>query len=485
MKPNPINSNNEFRDVIDLFLSKWKSIAFCVFVALAAALIYLRYASYEYQATAAIKINDEKQSQKMPEISSLQNYGLFASDFSNITDEIEIIKSRNILKQVVDDLDLNIKYYVRGRIKELEVYSNPPIKLSFIASDSIINSIDTTLYLKIKSPTKFSLSSTESNELLGIDAKDTKDYEFGDKISTGFGDLIITPNIDENPVNIGTSIKIDLTPVDIVVESYQSKINVINNQGSNIIDISVNDNLKDKASLIVDKLVEKYNEDVINDKQLIVQATSDFINNRLDLVSNELESVDFTAETLQKNNRLTALASQSDIFLQSEKENEAKLIATSTQIQLIEYMKDHMNDKADGANQLLPVDVGIVDEGVAQITKTHNDLVQERDRLLKNSTEKNPTVVNLNNQINSIRSNLDRSLDNIQSANKITLRTLEREDARIGSQIYSAPAKARQFRDIKRQQDIKESLYLYLLQKTHPCHNLLHFLCHKVQNYKC
>ena len=465
MKPNPINSNNEFRDVIDLFISKWKLIALCVFLALSAAILYLRYATYEYQATAAIKINDEKQSQKVPEISSLQNYGLFASDFSNITDEIEIIKSRSILKQVVDDLDLNIKYYVRGRIKELEVYSNPPINLSFIASDSVINSIDTTLYLKIKSQTKFSLSSTESNEFLGLDADDSKDYEFGDKITTGFGDIIITPNIDKDPVRVGTSIKIDMTPVDIVVEGYQSKINVINNLGSNIIDISVNDNLKDKASLIVDKLVEKYNEDVINDKQLIVQATSDFINNRLDLVSNELESVDFTAETLQKTNRLTALASQSDIFLQSEKENEAKLIAMSNQIQMVDYMKDHINEKTEGGNEMLPVDIGILDNSVSQITNSHNALVQERDRLRKNSTDKNPTVVNLNNQIKALKQNLNRSLENIQSANKITLNTLQKEDARIGSQIYSAPAKARQFRDIKRQQDIKESLYLYLLQK--------------------
>ena len=113
----------------------------------------------------------------------------------------------------------------------------------------------------------------------------------------------------------------------------------------------------------------------------------------------------------------------------------------------------------------LPANVGIADSGVSQLTKSHNDLVLQRNRILKNSSEKNPTVINLNNQIRDLKENLNKSLENIKSANQITLETLNREDARINSQIYSAPKKERQFRDISRQQSIKESLYLYLLQK--------------------
>ncbi|WP_323788840.1 GumC family protein [Psychroserpens sp.] len=456
--------NNDLRNLIDIYVSKWKLIAFCVIVALGIAFLNIRYATYEYQASASIKINDDKKSTQLPEISSLQSYGLFGSDFTNITDEIEIIRSRSLIKSVVDDLNLNVKYYVRGRIKDREEYKNPPILINFLASDSIVNLIDTTLYIKIKSKTKFNISSTENNPILDIDPEDSKEFGFGEKIESGFGDFILIPNIERDSVKVGTSIKIDIVPLSIVTEQYLGKINVVNESGSNIINLTVNENLKTKASLIIDKLIEKYNEDVINDKQLIVQATSDFINNRLNLVSNELEQVDFTAETLQKNNRLTALGAQADIFLQSEKENEAKLINTSNQIQLIDYMKDHLDNK-DGGSDLLPADVGIADNTVALISKNHNELVLQRDKILKFSTDKNPTVVNLNNQINALRENLNRSLDNIQSANKITLQTLNKEDQRISSQLYSAPTKARQFRDIKRQQDIKESLYLYLLQK--------------------
>ncbi|WP_431137531.1 GumC family protein [Psychroserpens mesophilus] len=458
------NLQNELRNNVDLFVSKWKFILFCLVLAIGIAFLYLRYADYQYQATAIIKINSEKQSKAMPELSALQDYGMFSSDFSNITDEIEIIKSRNLIRQVVEDLKLNIKYYVKGKIKEQEVYKNPPVILNFFESDSLINTVDTTFHLKVKSATKFTLSNEEGSELFDIESSNAKEYAFGDRITSGFGDFIITPNTGKFAVKPGTGIKIKLSNIKNVVEQYQGKFKISNEKGSNIIKINLKESIKQKAALILDKLVEKYNNDVIEDKEKIVKATSDFINNRLNVVSNELEQVDFTAETLQKNNRLTALASQADIFLQSEKANDAKIINTSNQIQLIDYMKDHLNNN-ESDSDLLPADVGIADNSVMQITKSHNELVLQRDRILKNSTEKNPTVINLNQQINALKQNLNQSLDNIKSANAITLNSLNQEDARISSQIYSAPGKARQFRDVKRQQDIKESLYLYLLQK--------------------
>ncbi|OUR90675.1 tyrosine protein kinase [Flavobacteriales bacterium 34_180_T64] len=463
MNSNSIN-HNELRDKVDLFISKWKLILICLIIAISSAFIYLRYANYQYEVTTSIKIKNENQKQQLSELTALQDYGMFSTDFNNITDEIEVIKSRALILKVVEDLKLNIRYYVRGKIKEQEIYKNPPVILNFFESDSLINTIDTTLYLKIKSPTKFTLSNTENNELLDIESSSAVEYSFGDRITSGFGDFIITPNIGQYTSDPGRSIKIKMSPIEKVVEAYQTKLEVTTNKGSNIINISINENLKDKARLILDKIVEKYNDNVIEDKQQIVQATSDFINNRLNVVSNELEQVDFTAETLQKNNRLTALASQSDIFLQSEKENESKIINTSNQIQLIDYMRDHIENN-DSGSDLLPADVGIADNSVAQITKSHNDLVLQRDRILKSSTDKNPTVINLNNQISALKENLNQSLNNIQSANRITLNSLNKEDARISAQLYSAPTKARQFRDVKRQQDIKESLYLYLLEK--------------------
>ncbi len=463
-----LQNNQNTKEIVikaaELYLSKWKFILMCLILILGIAYLKVRYSTYQYQANATIKIKEDENSQKLSEISSLQNYGLFSNNFTKVTDEIEVIKSRAIIYQVVKDLKLNIRYFISGKVKEEEVYTNPPVNINFFLSDSLLDNVNSNLYIKIISTQKFELSSNNTNKFLEFESGTTTSHDFGEKVKTTFGDFVLTPNFGTYGSDIGSYIEISIRPIHSVVESYLDNIKLESNQKSNVVKLSLIEANKEKARLILNKLIEKYNEDVINDKEQIVKATSDFINNRLDVVSNELEQVDFTAETLQKNNRLTALSSQANIYLESEKINEEKIINTSNQIQLIDYMSDHLLENNSNSD-LLPPDVGIADSDVSQITKIHNELVLKRNRILKNSSEKNPVVINLNNEIMSLKANLQQSLNNIRSANKITLDNLNQEDSRIRGQIYSAPGKERQFRDIKRQQDIKESLYLYLLQK--------------------
>ncbi|MEZ4793623.1 MAG: polysaccharide biosynthesis tyrosine autokinase [Gelidibacter sp.] len=458
------NKKETFIDIVELYLSKWKLILLCVLMAIALAFLYIRYSTPQYQANATIKLKQDENSKKLSEISAIQNYGIFSNDYSKVIDEVEIIKSRAIISQVAKDLKLNIQYYVSGKVKAQEAFIDPPVSINFFENDSLVYNYNQSIFIKIISENKYELSKINNNKILEFDKGETSIHSFGDRVTYDFGDFVLTPNPGTYGSNIGSYIEIKLRPISSVVENYLGKIKVDMTKESNVIKLSLKEEIKEKARLILDKLIEKYNNDVINDKEQVIKVTSDFITNRLDIVSNELEQVDFTAETLQKNNRLTALASQSNIYLQSERENETKMIQTANQLQLIDYMKDHLSEH-NSTSDLLPADVGINDNAVAQLTKNHNELVLQRNRLIKNSSEKNPTIVNLDNQISALKENLEQSLNNIRSANKITMNTLNQEDARISGQIYSTPGKERQFRDIKRQQDIKESLYLYLLQK--------------------
>ena len=464
MSQNSLDTKENIITVVDLYVSKWKIILLCLLISITVGYLKVRYSTYEYQANASIKIKEDENSQKLSEISAVQNYGLFSNNFTKVTDEIEIIKSRSIINKVVKDLELNISYFVSGQVKEEEVYLERPVNINFIMNDSLVENINTNLFISIISPQEFELSDVNKKKIYDFSNAKTSIHSFGKKVKSSFGEFVITPNIGKYGSEIGSHIEIRIRPVNTLVETYLQKIKIESNPKSNVLKLSVTENNKEKARLVLNKLIEKYNEDVINDKEQIVKVTSDFITNRLSVVSNELEQVDFTAETLQENNRLTALASQSNIYLQSEQLNEEKIINTSNQLQLIDYMSEHLSENNSNSD-LLPADVGIADNSVAQITKSHNELVLQRDRILKNSSEKNPTVINLNNQISALKNNLNQSLNNLKSANKITLNNLNRESSRLGGQIYSAPGKERQFRDIKRQQDIKESLYLYLLQK--------------------
>lgn len=463
MSSKTVNSNNEIKKVIDLYLSRWKFIAFFAIIAIALAYSHLRYATYQYQASATIKIIDEKEAQKLPSIEEIGKGGLF-TDGNKIKDEIEIITSRTVITNIVKNLKLNIRYYEQGKIKEKELYENPPIKLNFFASDSIIHKIDTVMYIKIKSPTEFLVFKDDGKSLIDRDDATGKQFSFGDRINTGFGDVVIVPNIDKHAPTIGSNLKIVLTPVTTIVNYYQSQIKTSVDQGSSVIKIYLQDNNPKKAVDILDQITKEYNNDVINDKEEVLKITSDFINNRLELVFKELEEVDFTAEQIQKKNNLTALGAQANIYLESNKQNELQINNTANTIQLVEYLKQEISEK-NKSSDLLPTNFGIADANVNQITKSHNELVAQRDKLLKNSSEINPVVINLNNQINSLKVNLENSLENIKRSSEITLNNLYKEDARIGGQLYTAPTKQRQLRDIERQQSIKESLYLYLLEK--------------------
>ncbi|WP_040281926.1 GumC family protein [Psychroserpens damuponensis] len=462
MSQNLLKTKDSFLHIIELYLSKWKILIVCLFIALAIAFVKIRYSTNIYQATATIKLKEDENSRSLSEISALQGAGLGA--LPNVLDEIEIIKSRSIITEVVKDLNLNTRFYVTGKVKKVEVYSNPPVSINFFTSDSIVENISKSFYIKIISAQKYELSNVNTNDLFEFDDGGTKTYSFGEKVNTSYGEFVIIPNIGAYGSSPGSFIEISMRPVHSIVESYLQAIQVSTSEKSNVIKLSLNESIKEKARLILNKVIEKYNEDVINDKEKIVQVTSDFITNRLNVVSNELEQVDFTAENLQQNNRLTALGSQSNIFLESEREIGNRINQTSNQLQMAEFMSNEINnDNRD--SDFLPADIGITDANVAQITNNYNELVSRRNQVLKNSSDKNPTVLKLNSQIDALKGNLNQSIENIISTNKITLNNLNRENSRIRGQIYAAPTKERQFRNIERQQGIKESLYLYLLQK--------------------
>jgi len=457
--------SNEIKKTIDLYLSRWKLIAFFVIVALGLAYSHLRYATYEYSASATIKIKEEKESQKLPSVEELSKGGLF-SEGNKIQDEIEVITSRTIATNIVKNLNLNISYYEQGMIKEKELYENPPIKINFFASDSLIHKVDTVLYIKIKSPTEFLAFKEDAKSIVDHEREDSegKLFSFGDRIKTGFGDFVIIPNVGKYAPQIGSNLKVAITPVTTLANYYQSQIKTSAEAGSSVIQLSIQDTNPKKAVDILDQVIREYNNDAITDKEDVLKVTSDFINNRLELVFKELEEVDFTAEQLQKKNNLTALNSQANIYLESNKQNENQISNTTNTIQLVDYLLQETKEK-NKSSDLLPSNFGIADANVNQITKSHNELVAQRDKLLKNSSEKNPIVLNLNNQIDALKGNLENSLENIRRSSEITLNSLYKEDARIGGQLFTAPTKQRQLRDIERQQNIKESLYLYLLEK--------------------
>ena len=452
MTPQPKN-NSSLREQVDKYFANWNWFLLSLFICFSLTFIYLRYATDTFKISATIKIADSREQNAFNQSNQPNDYGLFKRDQNSVLDEVQIIGSRSIINSVIEKLGLNVQCFIQGSIKELEIYRNPPLTVNFLENDSILKTVDTTVTLNVISKSQFTFKNSEQK------------LNFGDNISMPFGDIIFTPNFDQPELKVGKSVTVKITPEEKVASHYNNKIKISTSAlNSSIINITLDEPVIEKGIDILNTLVDEYNEVVIENKNAVVKATSDFIDNRLAIVARELSEVNQTSETIQQNNRLTDLSSQSSIFLQTERDIENQQIVTGTELKMIEYMSGYLNEN-NGTGDVIPESMSLQDNSISSLTQKHNNLVMQRNKYLENSSEKNPVVVRLDAQIANLKQSLVTSLNNLKSTNQIKLDNLDKEENRISSQIFSAPKKQRQFRDLARQQDIKESVYIYLLQK--------------------
>ncbi|NAS30180.1 polysaccharide biosynthesis tyrosine autokinase [Flavobacteriaceae bacterium R38] len=465
MTSNKINSNinSEVSDSVDLrkvigtYSRHWKWFLLSLIVCISLAYLKLRYATPKYAASAKIILLDDNNSSS-PATALLRELDQYSNNEANkVEDEIRIMKSRKLMSDVVKKLDLNVRYSLKGRIHDAEFFQNTPLKLNFIVSDSIVYRSDLSFYVDILSNDEFNYRRTE---------KDTpKKISFGDNIPSSIGGMVLTPTINNIDKFKGSTFKIKISNVDRVAESYKNAIRISPaDKFSKVINISLEDPVKIKAQKIIDELVNQYNETSINQKNLESKKTADFINERIDLIATDLSDVDKNAERFKTGNRLTDITSEADIYLNSGSLNDEQLSASRTELNLINYMKSYLDDIGDGYDPI-PSNVGLSDPSILNITARYNELIFERQRLLKSSNDKNPIIVRLNQQLSGLKQSMRQSLENLRNTLSIRVNNLQQQSARINSKISSVPGQERQLRDIQRQQQIKESLYLFLLEK--------------------
>lgn len=444
---------SDLKEIITSYTKHWKWFVLSGVLALAMAFVYLRYATPEYAAEAKIQILDEKSSDTG--LALFEELGV-AGGKNKVEDEIQIINSRSNVIEVVKRLGLNTKIMAIGNIIDREIYTNPPIQLNFIAPDSIMNKQKLDFYVTLSSSTTFGYSDEEDQPI--------KVYAYGKNIPTPIGDIIITPNVENFEKYQNKTIKVEIRPIASVAQAYQQKINVTNpEEFSNIVNIYLKDPMREKATDIINALIDIYNKNAINDRKIIADRTSEFINDRIADISLNLSSVDQSAQDLKTSKGLTDITTESNINLNVGAANRQELANYSTQLNIAASMQDIV-DQQDGFD-VLPGNLGLNDPTISNITSQYNRLVLERQRLLKSSTEKSPIIQNLDQELRGLKRTMRSSLNSTVNNLGMQVNTLSGQQAIINSKIYSAPGNERALRDITRKQQTTESLYLYLLQK--------------------
>lgn len=454
------------RTILDKYLVHWQWFALAVAVCLFVAYAYLRYTIPQYKATTTILVKDDKKGGMLSELSAFADMGLGTGMKSNVDNEVEILKSRTLVESVVRKLNLNTSLVVKGKIVDREIYKETPIAVNFSNTKPDFDTDNMRLKFTELSPNTFALESESETDSVSVILKNKKEFRYGELIATKNADLVIT-SLAGNGFRYkddDKSVDIVVSPFENVVASFQSRLDVTPiSKTSSVVAISINDPVVNKAEAFLDNLIQIYNEDAAADKNFISESTSKFIANRLILITQELDGVEQDVQTFKKSNNLTDIESEAKLFIEGSSEYNKKVAETEIQMNVVASMLDFMKKSTNA--DLLPSNI-IAGQGDASgLINAYNELVLQRNRILKSATVANPSVVKLDQQITSLKANVVASLSRMQSTLAIQKRDLNNREGLMNSKIGKIPVQERQFRVIARQQKVKEELYLYLLQK--------------------
>lgn len=448
----------DFHAVFFKYIIHWPWFVASIIVCLAGAWLYLRYSTPVYSIRASIIIKDDKKGGSAgSDLSAFEDMGIFTSS-KNIDNEIEILRSKSLIKDVVNELGLYTNYFAKGNFHDVELYGNSPVLVQFSPEDAERLSSPLLLTLNLLPGGKLDVNATINNQSI------SKHF---DKLPAVFpseaGTITLLPNPQQVAGEIST-INISIVRPLGVAKRYASALSIEpTSKTTSVATISIEDTDKQRGEDLINKLIEMYNRDANNDKNEVAENTARFIDERINVINQELGTTEQELESFKRSAGLTNLSSDAQLAVSEKSEYEKRCVENGTQLNLIRYLSEIL-DKADHAT-LLPANVGLSDKSLSDLINQYNTLILERSRLLRTSSESNPVIQKLDNSIRDMRANLSTTIASVHKGLLITKADLDRQAHKYAGQINNAPTQERQFVSIQRQQEIKAGLYLMLLQK--------------------
>lgn len=461
LQKNTFEEGINVRDLLVKYTVHWKWFLLSLVICMSLAYIYVRYTPRSYESRAKVLIKFEKGG-SYSELYAFQDLGLFdgANGYNNIYNEKEFLSSRPLIEKVVLAMDLNIQYFLIGSktgIERKEFYKNSPIHFQFIGENPE----------QYKAFLKYDISVINSNEFEFVNNEEfgSKKIQFGDTLTSAYGKFVISSTKYYTGKNGIQEFSIVVTPLNLTVSGYQSALKVEPvDEMMDVLQLSIRGSNVRKNNEFLDSLIHIHTERTISDQLSIYHNTTQFINDRIDAISDELADVEEDGEKYKTQNEL------SDVFL-SEKSlydrtlfNERSLVDAEIQLELLNYLYDFLNNIPD-LETLIPANIGLEEHSINETVSEYNKIALERMQLLQMSSNKNPSVLKLDSELRSIKKSLKSGLMNSKSSLQLEVKRLRAEQSEINSEISDLPKHKRTLRSIDRQQQVKESLYLYLLQK--------------------
>ena len=432
------------------YLRFWYWFLLSLVVAIGGAYVYLRYATPIYQVSAVLLIKKQDKGAQADDI--LKAIESTQGD-KIVENEIELLKSRTLIQRVVDDLNLSVSYFKQGEIRaDEEIYGTSPIwiypgKLTPIA---------------YQQPAYIAILNKQQYELQDKEGKSKGRFAFSQNVNNEYGTFRVFMN-DSLYTNKDKLIKVVFAHRESVAERLKSAIKVeLLNQKSTVLKLTLEDAVPAKGRAILGKLLEAYTYSALTDKNREATNTLQFIDERLRLITGELGDVEKNVENYKSAQGITDLSAEGNLFLEAVKDNDAKQNDVGIQLKILDGVDAYLKSSQSG---IAPATLSVTDPVLIELLTKLNELETQQEKNSRSMQPDNPFVQTLNSQIANTKSAIRENIANQRNNLIVTRTSLQQINKRFESSIRTIPRKEREFVNIKRQQGIKESLYLLLLQK--------------------
>ncbi|MGN6435062.1 MAG: GumC family protein [Agriterribacter sp.] len=448
------NTNSEeniFHDVVGRYLPYWPLFVGLTIIGVIGAWIYLRYTPPTYESTASLLIKDDKQN--LPDGSLMETLDLFGTQ-KILENEIEILSSRSIAKEVVKKLHLYAPIKQDGRVNDISAYLISPVEVEVQDPEQ----------LKAGPSKKISFKYDPQNKTVLLNEKS---YLLNQWIVIPEGTVRFLPN----PYHINDSLQTDkplyftLNGLKRTVTSLLKSLTVAaSGKQSSVINLTYTDAVPKRSENILNEIIAEYNRAAINDKNQLAANTLSFVDSRLTYVVGELDSVERNLAKFKTTNRIVDVSEQGKLFLQNVGANDQKVGELNMQLAVLEQVEKYVKNKSN-SGAIVPSTVGISDPVLSRLLENLYNLESQYGKMKLTTAENNSLLISVRDQIEKMRPEILENIQNQKAIIQASVRDVSSTSDRYASLLQTLPIKERQLLDISRQQSIKNSIYTFLLQK--------------------
>lgn len=456
-KTNAAPSGLNLKSIIALLISKWYWFVLSLAVTLTVGTLYILKTTPLYTRSASIMIKDDSKGGSSSTSVDMSELGI-ATAKVNLENEINTLKSPSLMANVVDRLNLNDTYNIKEGLRHNQIYKQSPV--IFSSADSLDNF-----------GVSFKFKAMPDNNVKIYDILDdgkeipgTVETTFGDTIKLGSHKFAVIKPEWDGSAYLDKELNYSHSSVKWMAKGLAAALAaVVRSEKSSIIDISITRPTIGEADDILSTVIQVYNERWVEEKNQIAVSTSRFIDERLGVIESELGIVDSDISSYKSEHQMPDIGASASMYMSQSANAQAQIAELSNQISVAELIRRQLN--AETLDQTLPTNTGLINADIVSLIGQYNTMVIERNRLLETSSESNPVIKDRAQTLRTLKSTMMASIDSYIGTLRLQMSNLRQQQSVVTSKISSAPNQQKYLLSVERQQKVKESLYLFLLQK--------------------